>query len=169
MIEQLSGHLTEQVIQEIVDTILRQYRTYRAYTGSDDYRELFSEVYSAHRREHSLSWAINSAFPDGMRLSSGIEVSVHQDGGNHRRPVLRSDNIVIFILNNTTNYHAKYLKEQYALNRFDFSRDTLFCYIKYIEKEDQLFELSLCLPDENGVVVAQEMLKDEDAILQLVA
>lgn len=169
MITQLIGHITDEDVDEVVRLILRQYRGFLHVTEDEEFKKLFSDDYSAHRKKHSLSWAVQSAFIKGDILSSGIKIELNKDKGNYRRPELTSSKISMFVLSDTTDFNAFYLREKYSMNADAFSRQQLFCYFLFTEKKERLFELSLCLPNEYGEVIAKETLLSSSQLIKIAA
>lgn len=170
MIAQLNGHITEAQLDVIKTTIQNQYAQYKRMTGLPEFQNLFRSEYGAHRKRHSVSWAINSAFVSGTIIADNLTIKIDSDMGGHVRPVLENDRIIVHVLNESTNFQANYYQDFYAVNDFERNPDKLYCYIKYKESHDmeKLTEVVLCLPNQNGTVVAEEVLLSK-AILKLVA
>ena len=169
MIAKLQGHLTQNTIDTIVNMIKIQYREYLLFTNTERFVSVFSNEYAPHKRQHSVSWAISSAFPSGSKIDDTLNVECLTYGKGHKRPMLRNKDIIIHILNKTTHFDAKYLKEFYLNNVNNFMGEVLYCYFKFSVSHNRLMQVSLCLPDENGIVVNEEVLLDEQSILRFVA
>ena len=169
MIKQLKGHVSDLQINQIVDIIASQYQKYLRLTGSEEFSALFADEYAPHKRQHGISWAISSAFPSGNIVGTTLKVERLKYEGGHTRPVLSNESIELHILNNTTNFDAKYLKRRYMYNLNDFTQEKLFAYIKFSVKKKRLYYVSLCLPDENGNVVEEMILLDRNALKLLAA
>ncbi len=157
MIEQLREHIREQDIIEIVNIIQNQYRKYIRLTNTPQFMQIFSEEYMPHKRQHNISWAISSAFPSGTTVGE-LNITCLNYGKGHTRPVLSNDRIELHVLNSTTDFTARYLKDRYQYNANDFSKNKLFCYIKFHVVNERLKEVLLCLPNENGEVTYSEFL-----------
>ena len=168
MIKQLNGHITENQINVIVEIIKSQYLKYLNFTGKFDYNGLFADEYSPHKHQHNISWAISSAFPSNTIVANNLYVERLIYGRGHIRPSLSNDYIELHILNKTTDFKAKYLEKRYAYNSNDFINQKLFAYIKFSVKNDRLVNISLCLPDEKGVIVAEQELLNKK-VLELLA
>ncbi len=167
MIEQLINHIDQDTINQIVAMISGQYRSYLRLTNSPEFTRLFSEEYAPHKRQHSISWAISSAFPSGSHVGA-LVVSRLEYGRGHTRPVLCNEHIEVHVLNSSTHFDAKYLNDRYSYNADGFSREKLFCYIKFLVEHRRLKKVELCLPDEHGIVVHSELLLGTEQ-LKLVA
>lgn len=79
----------------------------------------------------------------------------------------KNERIVIHILNDTTNFDAQYLKSFYKKNENNFSGEQLYCYVKFLVEGTTLTEITLCLPDETGMVVENEVLLARDEMCRL--
>ena len=158
MIKQLEGHIADWQIKIVVTIITQQYQKYLNLIESPEFSSIFAEEYAPHRRQHGVSWAISSAFPSNTFVANSLYVERLHFGKGHTRPVLKNDTIELHILNRTTDFDANYLKERYKYNRKNFTNPKLFAYIKFSVKNNKLFSLSLCLPDDKGNVVAEESL-----------
>ena len=168
MIKQLEGHISDGQINLIVDKIIKQYQRYLRLTRSEEFASIFAEEYAPHKRQHGVSWAISSAFPSGKSVGS-LKVNRLKYEGGHKRPVLSNEFIEIHILNKTTNFNAKYLKQRYQYNLDNFTHKKLFVYIKFSVINKRLTTISLCLPDENGNIVDEMTLLDRQTLKLLVA
>ena len=168
MIRQLNGHITDELVDRILSIIKSQYHKYLKLIGSKEFANVFLEEYAPHKRQHGISWAISSAFRSNTVIDGILKVECLRYGKGHTRPSLSNDKIEIHILNKSTDFNANYLMERYKYNSDNFSREKLFAYIKFEVKNNRLKEVSLCLPDEKGNVVREEvLLKRED--LRLIA
>ena len=169
MIEFLRNHISDSEIREILKSIVNQYSKYKHLTNAPEFRNLFSEEYAPHKKQHGISWAISSAFPSGSIVANRLVVRKLKYGRGHTRPELFTQNIKRHILNKSTDFDASYLKECYALNGNNFTGVQLYCFIKFSIQHNQLVQVSLCLPDENGSIVAEEILVDKTALMQIAA
>lgn len=169
MIHQLEGHITDRQINSILEIILEQYREYLRLTGTREFNRIFANEYAPHKRQHSVSWAISSAFPSNTIVADNLQVTLLKYGKGHTRPVLNNDIIELMILNNTTHFDANYLQERYIYNSNQFTNDKLFAYVRFCVENKRLVDVRLCLPDENGNVIAEEILISRTAILERVA
>ena len=169
MIPQLEGHITEIQINTILNIIQMQYRDYLRLTGNAGFNRIFANEYAPHNRQHGVSWAISSAFPSNIVVAENLQVTCLVYGKGHTRPVLSNDEIELLILNKTTDFEATYLQERYNLNSNQFNNSKLFAYIKFSVENRRLIEVKLCLPDETGRVVAEEVLLDKAAIAAIAA
>ena len=169
MIEELQGHIIDKQIDEIVEIIIRQYRGYRNLINSPSFRQLFAEEYAPHKKQHTVSWAISSAFPSNTTIADNLQISRLKYGRGHTRPLLSNDSIQMHILNTTSDFGANYLNTFYQKNSNQFSGETLYCYIKFQVKNQKLVSISLCLPNETGEIVHEEVLLGNSAIITLVA
>lgn len=111
MDKRISEHIKEQQINEIVHRIIVQYQKYLRFTKSKEYKDLFLEEYEPHEKQHSVSWAISSAFPSGNTICGDLSVSRLKYEGGHTRPLLSNDKIELHILNKSTDFNANYLKK----------------------------------------------------------
>lgn len=168
MIEQLKNHITEEQLAIVLTTIKEQYKKYLQLTGSSDFTSIFADEYAPHKRQHSVSWAISSAFPSGTSIGDSLKIERLLYGKGHTRPILFNDLIELHILNRTTHFNADYLKQRYEYNAADFSNQKLFAFIKFSVEHRKLVSVSLCLPDKNGNVVAEEPLLGRE-MLKLMA
>lgn len=169
MIKQLEGHLTEQQIQIIRNKIISQYREFRRLTGNPQFISLFSPEYAAHKKAYSLSWAIDSGFPSESIIAENLHIKRLAYGMGHTRPQLENDKIVVHILKDTNDSNAKYLTEFFQKNKDGFNGEQLYCYFNFKTDREYLKKISLCLPDENGTVIAEEILLDNSKIKLLTA
>lgn len=169
MIEQLIGHITQEQIDAIVNTIMEQYRKYLRLINSNDFLNIFAEEYKPHKGQHSVSWAISSAFPSNMFLRDDLKIDCLRYGKGHARPELSNPTIVLHILNKTTHFQADYLKQYYQKNKDGFINSQLYCFFKFSVENRRLKKISLCLPNENGAIIKEEMLLNEQAIIRLAA
>ena len=169
MIHQLVGHVTSEQINAILEIIKNQYRDYLRFTGSRDFERLFATEYAPHNRQFCVSWAISSAFPSGRNINNDLYVSRLEYGRGHTRPVISNESIELHILNKTTDFEAEYLKERYLLNSNHFSADKLFAYFRFGVENRKLVDVRLCLPDETGKIIAEEVLLDRRTILSWAA
>ncbi len=169
MLQQLVGHITDGQISAILEIIKNQYRNYLHFTGSRDFENLFATEYAPHNRQFGVSWAISSAFPSGMNINNELSVSRLEYGRGHKRPVISNEFIELHILNKTTDFEAEYLKERYLLNSNNFSADKLFAYFRFGVENRKLVDVRLCLPDETGTIIAEEILLDRHTLLTLAA
>lgn len=167
MIDLIASHIEQATIDQMVNRISEQYRAFLRLTSSPEFTHLFSEEYAPHKKQHSISWAIASAFPSESHIG-GLTVSRLKYGRGHVRPALSNDRIEIHILNSSTHFDAQYLQERYAYNANNFSGKKLFCYIKFSVEKQRLKNVELCLPDEHGTVIYSEVLLSTEE-LKLVA
>lgn len=165
----LKGCITERQISNITRVICTQYREYLRLMESPQFKSVFSDEYAPHNRQHSVSWAISSAFKSDTNICDNIKVRRLAFGCGHARPLLSNDSIELLILNKTTHFDAKYLKERYQYNSNNFTGEKLFAYIKFSVEQNRLIDVRLCLPNENGIVIAEQVLLDRKAILKFVA
>ena len=161
LIRLLKKHISDNEIEEILNIIKNQYRKYKHLVSSAEFQSLFSEEYAPHNKQHGISWAISSAFPSGSSIANRLTVRKLNYGRGHTRPELTASNIKLHILSNRTDFDATYLKECYKLNSNNFAGEQLYCFIKYTVSGKQLDGVSLCLPDENGEIVAEKILIDK--------
>jgi hypothetical protein len=169
VIPQLEGHINDTQVNAILNVIRNQYREYLRLTGSHEFIRLFADEYAPHNRQFGVSWAISSAFPSGMVINNELYVTRLEYGRGHTRPIISNGSIELHILNKTTDFEADYLKERYLFNLNGFAGEKLFAYIKFGVEKRQLVDVRLCLPDENGIVIAEEMLMDRQTILNWAA
>lgn len=170
MIRQLLGHVTQDEINLIVNVIIEQYVRYNRLTNSEDFKKLFSNEYASHNRQHSISWAISSAFPSNTTVGNKLSISCYKYSRNFTRPLLFNDKINILILNKTTHLNAKYLKKFYSMNSNNFCNNKIFCFFKFSVDNKKLTRISLCLPDDNGNIIQEEELLNKSQIeMRLVA
>lgn len=167
MIDLLANHIEQATIDQVVNKISEQYRSFLRLTNSPEFTNLFSKEYAPHKKQHSISWAISSAFPSGSCVGE-LTVSRLKYGRGHTRPVLSSNRIEIHVLNSSTNFEAQYLRDRYVYNANNFSGEKLFCYIKFWAEQRRLKKIELCLPDERGAIVYCELLLNAEK-LSLVA
>ena len=168
MIRQLLDHVTQDEINLIVNMIIEQYARYDILTNSEDFQILFSDEYAPHNRQHSISWAISSAFPSNTTVGNKLSISCYKYSRNFTRPLLFNDKINILILNKTTHLNAKYLKRFYSMNSNNFCNNKIFCFFKF--SVEKLTKISLCLPDDNGNIIQEEELLNKSQIeMRLVA
>ena len=168
MIKQLQGHITEYEINLILGKIKNQYQMFLRLTGSREFTSIFADEYAPHKRQHSVSWAISSAFPSGTTIGDSLEVERLVYGKGHTRPILKNETIELHILNKTTHFDASYLKQRYKYNSDNFKQEKLFAYVKFAVENKRLVSVLLCLPDATGKVVEKETLISRD-VLQLIA
>lgn len=168
MIKQLENHVSDAQINMIVDIIIKQYQKYLRLTSSEEFVSIFAEEYAPHKRQHSVSWAISSAFPSGKSVGS-LKINRLKYEGGHKRPILSNEYIEIHILSKTTNFNAHYLKLRYMYNLNNFTSKKLFAYIKFSVNNKRLTTISLCLPDENGIIVDEMILLNRQTLKLLVA
>lgn len=169
MIQELQGHISDIQINTITNIISRQYSEYLRLLLSPQFNRVFSDEYAPHNRQHSVSWAISSAFNSNTTICDNIRINRLKYGRGHARPLLLNDTIELLVLNRTTHFDANYLKERYLYNANHFSNNKLFAYVKFSVEQSRLIEVKLCLPDENGIVVAEEILLDRETIINLAA
>lgn len=169
MIKQLEGHITEHQLELITEMIRKQYRRYLRLTGNREFTSIFAEEYTPHNRQHGISWAIASAFPSNTIIDNSLKVERLLYGKGHTRPVLSNDVLELHILNKTTHFDANYLKQRYQYNANGFSNKKLFAYIKFSVEHKKLIFVSICLPDEDGNVVEEEVLLSRDFLKQMAA
>lgn len=169
MIKQLEGHITEHQLELITEMIREQYQRYLRLTGNQEFTSIFAEEYVPHRRQHGISWAIASAFPSNTMVDNSLKVERLLYGKGHTRPVLSNDAVELHILNKTTHFDADYLKQRYQYNDNGFSNKKLFAYIKFSVDHKKLIFVSICLPDKDGNVVAEEMLLSRDLLKRMAA
>lgn len=158
MIKQLMAHISQEQVNSIVNTIICQYFKYRKLIDSLDFKEVFLEEYTPHNKQFGLSWAISSAFPSQSTIDDTLHVSCYIYSKNFTRPLLSSESIKLMVLNKTTHFKADYLSDFYKMNENNFQGKQLFCYIKFSVDNKQLTKISLCLPDQNGDVIEEEVL-----------
>lgn len=169
MIRQLQGHISQEQINAITRIIVFQYQAYKQITQRDDYQRVFADEYQPHKRQHSVSWAISSGFRSNTTVVNGFNIECLHYGKGHTRPQLQNERLIIHILNHTTHFNADYLKEYYTRNKLEGDSEQLYCYFKFVVDHQQLRRLSLCFPDENGIVIEEEMLLNNQEIKALVA
>lgn len=167
MIEELENHLTQEQIDGIKTIIANQYQSFKHLNNTPEYRNLYLDEYSAHRRQHNISWAIASGFPNNGNNVGGLRNICFKYNGGHTCPMLQNERFVIHILNDTTNFDAQYLKSFYKKNENNFSGEQLYCYVKFLVEGTTLTEITLCLPDETGMVVENEVLLARDEMCRL--
>ncbi len=160
MISCLRGHISERQINVVLSRILNQYAAYKELIGSTSFTRIFAEEYTPHNRQHSVSWAISSAFPSETILCDDIEISRLVYGKGHTRPQLNNSKLVFHILNKTTHFNANYLKEYYELNDSDFQNEKLYCYFKFEVVKQSITKIELCLPNADGSLFESELLYD---------
>lgn len=169
MIKQLIGHIAQEQVDAIVGTIISQYRRYLLLINSSTFSSIFSEEYKPHKRQHSVSWAISSAFPSNRSPIEGLGTNRLTYGKGHTRPELSNSAVAIHILNKTTHFQADYLKQYYQMNANGFTNSQLYCYFRFEVEKNHLTKIALCLPNEDGTIFEEETLLNEKAIIQLVA
>lgn len=169
MIGFLKNHISEEEIQEILQIIINQYRNYRHLSNSPEFQNLFAEEYAPHNGKHGISWAISSAFPSEKLILDRLKVRKINYGRGHTRPELLANNIKLHILSDSTSFNSEYLRECYMLNRNNFTGTQLYCFIKFKIYKNQLVNISLCLPDENGSIVAEEIIYDKATLMKIAA
>lgn len=169
MIDQLIGHITDEVIAVILDLIRKRYYDFQRFTESEDFQSLFRDEYAPHNKQHSLSWAISSAFPSEEVVADSLKVCRLVYGGGHTRPILYNEKIELMILNEKTDFQAAYLKRRYAYNCDNFSKEKLFAYLLVESGNKRMNAVSLLLPSETGDIVASESLFTQDSILKFSA
>jgi hypothetical protein len=169
MIQQLQGHITEAQINTISRMICTQYRDYLRLTGSLEFNRIFANEYAPHNRQHSISWAISSAFQSNTVIGNNLQISCLVYGCGHSRPLLSNDAIELMVLNRTTHFNAEYLRRRYQYNLNQFSNEKLFAYIRFSVENRQLVDIRLCLPDVDGNIIAEEILFNKQEILRFVA
>lgn len=167
MIRLLQSHITDAQVKVILDVIVRQYQKYLRLTNSKDYNDIFAEEYAPHKKQHSVSWAISSAFPSNSIIADSLVVNRLFYGRGHTRPVLSNDNIELMILNKTTHFQANYLMKRYLYNQHNFESQKLFAYMKFGVEHKQLTFVSLCLPDEMGNITEEDILLTRANILRI--
>ena len=167
MIRLLQSHITDAQVKVILDIIVRQYQKYLRLTNSKDFNDIFAEEYAPHKKQHSVSWAISSAFPSNSIIADSLVVNCLYYGRGHTRPVLSNDNIELMILNKTTHFQADYLMTRYLYNQHNFECRKLFAYIKFGVERKQLTFVSLCLPDEKGNITEEDILLTRANILSI--
>lgn len=167
MIRQLENHITDAQIKAILDIIVKQYQRYLRFTQSKEFNGIFAAEYAPHKKQHSVSWAISSAFPSNSVVAESLTVTCLHYGKGHTRPVLHNDNIELMVLNKTTHFQSKYLTERYLYNQHNFEGQRLFAYLKFEVAYKRLTSVSLCLPDEKGQVIQEDILLASADILKL--
>lgn len=75
MIRLLQNHITDAQVKGILDSIMRQYQKYLRLTNSKDFNDIFAEEYAPHKKQHSVSWAISSAFPSNSVIADSLVVN----------------------------------------------------------------------------------------------
>ena len=168
MIEQLKGHLSESDLQKIKEIIIGQYRQYLNLYDSPQFQAIFADEYAPHKQQYGVSWAISSGFPSGHKIL-GFDVERLEYGKGHVRPCLIKKEMELLVLNKTVDMNAEYLKERYKYNSGNFKNEKLFGYIRFSVEHSKLKEVVLCLPDESGKIVEEEMLFDSKSLLKLIA
>lgn len=163
MIDILLPFISNEQIDEISRLIQRQFLEYQRLANTSAFQRLFREEYQAHERQHSISWALKSAFPSDS-IIAGLRVSCMRDGGGYRRPELRNANIIIHILSDKTKLQSKYLREKYALNENGFELPPVYCYFRVSAQDSFLKSLVLCVPDSDGEIIAEETLYERPRI-----
>ena len=98
MIQQLQGHITDAQINTISTTICTQYRNYLRLTGSQEFNRVFANEYAPHNRQHSISWAISSAFQSNTVVCDNFQISRLAYGCGHVRPLISNDAIELMVL-----------------------------------------------------------------------
>lgn len=169
MIELLENHISNKEIQEILGIITRQYGNYRRLINLPEFQNLFAEEYAPHKKQHGISWAISSAFPSNSRIANRLTVRRLKYGRGHTRPELSARDIKLHILNESTDFNASYLKECYALNGNGFTGIQLYCFIQFSVHHNRLIEVALCLPNENGSIIAKEILINKSTLMRIAA
>lgn len=164
MIRQLESHLSQAQIDIVVDIIINQYSNYRRLIDSQSFQSIFLEEYAPHNRQFGVSWAISSAFPSGSSIGNDFAISRYKYSKNFTRPLLSNDSIKIMILNKTTHFNADYLTDFYNLNVNRYQGDQLFCFFKFSVDNRRLTKISLCLPDQNGKIIAEEVILNKNQI-----
>ena len=169
MIQQLQGHITDNQIHEITRIICAQYREFLQLVRGIQFNRVFSDEYAPHNRQHSVSWAISSGFHSNTTIGDTLQISRLLYGRGHARPIISNDVIELLVLNKTTHFDANYLKERYRYNSNQFANNKLFAYIRFSVEQSRLIDVRLCLPDENGEVVAEMVLLDRQDIQNIAA
>ncbi len=167
MIKQLEKYINEKDIETIANVILNQYHNYVKTINTPEFNHLFSEEYASHKKQHSISWAIFSAFTIINKIGK-LDVNKLVYGRGHSHPILSDDNIEIHILSSQTDFDAQYLQKCYKYNINNFTKKKLFCYIKFTANYNRLLKVELCLPNENGEIVNSEVILSSN-VLKLVA
>lgn len=166
MLQQLTGHITNEQLEGIVNIIISQYAKYNSLLNSDKFKSVFSNEYAPHNRQFSISWAIASGFPSNSDVCDGMNISCYKYSRKFTRPLLWNHNTHIMVLNKTTHFSADYLNEFYKMNE---NSQELFCYIKFSVDNKRLTRISICVPDIHGTVVAEEVLLDKSQIFLRIA
>lgn len=166
MIEQLIGHITHQQIDDICQVFKQQYRDYVHMVNSDEHMALHAPEYADHRGQHDLSHAIVSGFRDGANVS-GFRIKCMRDKGGHTRPELNSPTLTVHIQSHGTNLKSKYLKTYYQMNADNFGRDVLYCFFVYIERNNRLLQVSLCLPNSRGNIIREEIVLSTQQLIRI--
>lgn len=73
MIEQISGHITEKQVLEILKSIITRYKKFLKLMASVNFQTLFSDEYSSHRKRNTATWAIYSAFTNKKIFQAAYE------------------------------------------------------------------------------------------------
>lgn len=168
MIEILKRHITQKQINEIVARIIDRYKEYRQLINKHDINKIFLEEYAPHKKQNTVSWAISSAFPSNTFIED-IKVVCLKYGRGHTRPEFESETAKFHVLNKTTDFEADYLNECYKMNQNWDKNKKIYFYFKFVVRENQLVKISICLPDEYGKVIKEEILVDNVEIIKLVA
>lgn len=159
MITQLKDRLTQSQLNQIVRIIHKRYHEHLRVQQSKQYQDLYGGEYSSHRERECADSAILHGFPSKTTNIDGLSVRCIRYGA-YRQPEFYNERIVFHILFNTSTFDAKYLEKYYEMNANGFSDERLYCYIKVIIKSREM-EIYLCLPDENGEVVDDQLLFQE--------
>ena len=158
MIKELEGHISDQEIQAIVSIIKAQYRRYLSFMDSNQMQRLFRYEYAPHKRQHTVSWAISSAFPSGSNVLPGFQISCLKYGKGHTRPELTNNRVLLHILNQSTDFDAAYLKHYYQINTNIAEQEQVYCFIRFSVRKNMLKSVELCLPAQNGTIAKTETL-----------
>ena len=169
MIAKLQGFISQEQIDIIKEIIVAQYRKYKQLVNSAQFQSVFRQEYSPHKKQNSVYWAIASAFPSNTVIAGDIKIKRLAYGRGHTRPELSNERLTMHILNHTTHFNAAYLNDYYAMNKESDNVSSCYCYIRFKVDHAKLIELRLCVPDDSGKIVAQEVLLAEHEIVKLIA
>lgn len=158
MIKELEGHISDREIQAIVSIIKVQYQRYLSFMDSYQMQRLFRDEYAPHKKQHTVSWAISSAFPSGSNVLPGFNISCLRYGKGHTRPELSNSRVLLHILNQSTDFDADYLKHYYQINTNIDHQEQVYCFIRFRARKNMLKSVELCLPAQNGTIIKAEML-----------
>lgn len=159
--------ITESQIIQITDIIRNQCRLYDEKERA--FENLFYDRYMKMRKKHDLTGAVISGFRTEKTKIDGLVISEIKYGIGYWQPEIKNNNTVIHIYSDTNNLKSNIIKQYCKKYNSDLETCPLYAFIIYKTNEYQLEDVTLVVPDSNGVELERFVLYKKTKVIVISA